>query len=197
MIAPADHDAVLRQALDLILVHILQRASRLFRAHPKFSPDDLDAARAHAPARFGARDFTTKSFSHHLVAEADAHERFLRLVNSPREIFQRMNPANVVVSRKARAGGQVGVAGVERRRKLAVAYVEGLYGGLRRVAAEQRGEHLSVISRDVAEPFVDVIAFEQTDLHIEMLTALPIAHYALPIVSQEAGPFPCKSMVNA
>jgi hypothetical protein len=41
----------------------------------------------------------------------------------------------------------------------------------------------------VAETFEDVIAFEQTDFHIEMLTALPIAHYALPIVSQRRWAF--------
>src|SRR5215510_10619856 len=126
MIAAANHDAVFGQPLDLILMHILQRASRLFRAHPQVAPDDLDAARAHAPARFGARDAAAQSFGYQLVAEADAHERLLRFVNSPREILQRMNPVNVVVSRKARPGCQVGVASVERRRELAVANVEGL-----------------------------------------------------------------------
>jgi hypothetical protein len=49
------------------------------------------------------------------------------------------------------------------------------------VAVEQVGEHLAVIARDVAEPFEDVIAFEQADFHIEILAALPIAHYTLPI----------------
>jgi hypothetical protein len=33
------------------------------------------------------------------------------------------------------------------------------------VAVEQGEEHLSVIARDVAEPFEDMIAFEQADIH--------------------------------
>src|SRR5262245_64631001 len=126
MIAAANHDAFFGQPLDLILMHVLQPASRLFGPHPQFAPDDLDAARARAPASFSARDAAAQSFGYQLVSEADAHERLLRLVNSPREIFQRMNPVNVVVSRKTRAGGQVSVASVERRRELAVANVEGL-----------------------------------------------------------------------
>src|SRR5437899_1550654 len=99
------------------------------------------------------------------MSEADAHKRLLRFVNPPQKIFQRVNPVDVIVSRKARPSSQVSVAGVERRRKLAVANVEKPQGYLWRVAGEQGGEHIAVIARDVAEPFEDVIAFEQTDFH--------------------------------
>src|SRR5262245_44704767 len=36
------------------------------------------------------------------------------------------------------------------------------------MAVEQGGEHLAVIASDVAEPFEDVITFEQTDFHQNM-----------------------------
>src|SRR5215813_1274217 len=98
MIAPANHDAVLGQTPDLILVHILQSTARLFRPHPEFRTDDFDAVNAHAPASLGARDLAAQSFGQDLVAEADAYKRLLRFVNPPHEVFQRVNPADVVVS---------------------------------------------------------------------------------------------------
>src|SRR5262245_13937967 len=118
------------------------------------------------------------------MAEADACKRLLRFVNPPHEVFQRVNPVDVVVSGKARASSQISVAGIKRRRKLAVANVESPQCYLRRVAVELGGEHLAVIARDVAEPFHDVITFEQADFHKVMTRALPFTNSALPIVLQ-------------
>ena len=60
----------------------------------------ISTPRAHAPARFSSRDAPAQSFSHHLVAEADACEELLRFVNPPREILQCVNPVNIVVSQR-------------------------------------------------------------------------------------------------
>src|SRR5262245_12000294 len=139
MIAAADHDAAFGQTIDLILVHILQCASRLFGTHPGFrvfALNDFDVMNSRSPTRLGARDTTAQSFGYQLVAEADSHKRLLRFVNPPREVFQLVNPAHVVISRKSRAGDQVSVTRIERRRKFTVANVEALQGDMRRVTVE-------------------------------------------------------------
>src|SRR5262249_18318659 len=51
---------------------------------------------------------------------------------------------------------------------LSVASVESRPCDLWRMAVEQGGEHIAVIASDVAEPFEDVITFEQTDFHQNM-----------------------------
>src|SRR5262249_8866128 len=76
-----------------------------------------------------------------------------------------MNPFRVFIGREAGSGSDEPIAIVGRRGELAVTDVERPQADAPRVALKHRGEHVPIITRDVAELFEVVVAFEQTDIH--------------------------------
>jgi hypothetical protein len=72
--APAQEDAVRRELLHLILVHVLDLDSRERRLHPGLLLQYLDSQHADAPALLCFRHLAAHRMREHLVPEADADE---------------------------------------------------------------------------------------------------------------------------